>query len=159
MKHTYIFYLSLLISTNSIFSQINIPNNGPLRVVGPESIQIDANNGDVIEATYFIKNWSDDTIVIDQIVPECICVTPEVTSKQIPPNSIDSILLYLNTKHVPPGPYFKRTFVDYGPHTFELILQGNTKVIRPIYKKGQKPIIYTPENRPVQNTKNPNESH
>lgn len=150
--------MSLLISINSIYSQVNIPNDGPLRIVGPESIQMDANNGDVIEATFYIKNWSDDTILIDQIVPECICVTPELTTKQVAPNSIDSILLYLNTKHVPPGPYFKRTFVDYGPHTFELIIQGNIKVIRPIYKKGQKPIIYIPENRPVQNTKKPNES-
>jgi len=159
MKPSYVFGLSLLFLSTPIFAQVDIPNNGPLRIVGPESIKMDANNGDVIEATYFIKNWSDDTIIIDQIVPECICVTPEVNTKQVPPNSIDSILLYLNTKHVPPGPYFKRTFVDYGPHTFELILQGNIKVIRPIYKKGQKPVIYTPENRPVQNTKIPYENY
>ena len=159
MKRIFIFCLSLIAISTPLFSQVEIPNTGPLRIVGPGEISIDANNGDVIEATYFIKNWSDDTIIIDQIVPECICVTPEEPTKTVLPNSVDSILLYLNTKHVPPGPYFKRTFVDYGPHTFELILKGNTKVIRPIYKKGQKPIIYTPENRPIKNIQNPHETH
>lgn len=132
-------------------AQIRHQNMGSLRVIGKDTLTIDANNGDVVEALFAIKNFGEETLTISQIATECICTEYHYPEYGIKPGAVDTIRLFLQTKNIPPGPYFKRVFADYDEGSIELILQGNLKIIRPKYKPNEKPVIYKPKQIVVRN--------
>ena len=124
---------------------ISEDEQGSLRVIGSNKIQQDCNSGDVIEAVFPIANISMDTIYISQCVPDCVCTHYAYPEKGIPPGEIDTIFLFVMSKNVPPGPFYKRTIVDFNDGSMELIIEGNITVVRPIIKPGERPILYKPK--------------
>ncbi len=138
---------NLLIPSTS-FSQIPLiseDEQGSLRVIGNNKINQDCNSGDIIEAVFPISNISSDTIFISQCVPDCVCTQYAFPEKGIPPGATDTIFLFLMSKNVPPGPFYKRAIVDFNDGSMELIIEGNISVVRNIVKPGQRPIIYKPK--------------
>lgn len=132
-------------------AQIRHKNQGNLKVEGKDTLTVNANNGDIIEALFAIKNYGTETLTIAQIATECICFDYHYPESGIAPGATDTIRLFFKTKNVPPGPYFKRVFADYDEGSIELILQGNLKVIRPRYKPNEKTVIYRPKQIVVRN--------
>ncbi|MEC8692366.1 MAG: DUF1573 domain-containing protein [Bacteroidota bacterium] len=126
-------------------AQVMHVNEGNLRIKGSDTIRVNANSGDVIEAVFAIQNRSNDTLKIHQVVSQCICFQYAYPETGIAPGSVDSIRLFFMTKHVPPGPYFKRLFADYEGGSIEMIMEGMIKVMRPVYKRGEAPKIYKPK--------------
>lgn len=155
-----------LIATNLLFpsfsfSQIPLiaeDEQGSLRVIGSNKISQDCNSGDIIEAVFPISNISMDTIFISQCVPDCVCTHYAYPEKGIPPGEIDTIYLFLMSKNVPPGPFYKRAIVDFNDGSMELIIEGNINVVRNIIKPGQRPIIYKTKQIRVLNTPKKEES-
>ncbi len=147
----------LFVLAFQIHAQVQVNSNtGNLKVVGGTKIEQPlCYSGDIIEGVYTIQNTSStDTIYISQIVSDCICIQYAFNEKGIPPNSTDSIIIFFMTKNTPPGPFFKRIFVDYDDTNLELLMEGNIEVKRPIYKKGEKPQIYKPRQIRINNPKN-----
>jgi hypothetical protein len=136
------------------YAQIRHKNQGNLKVIGSDTIQVDANNGDVIEALFPVKNFGTEILTISQIATECICFDYHYPEQGIQPEATDTIRLFFKTKNVPPGPYFKRVFADYDEGSIELILEGNLKIIRPQYKPNEKTVIYKPKQIVVRNEDN-----
>ena len=126
-------------------AQVMHVNEGNLKIKGSDTIRINANSGDVIEAVFAVQNRSNDTIKVHQVVSQCICFQYAYPETRIAPGSVDSIRLFFMTKHVPPGPYFKRLFADYEGGSIEMIMEGMIKVARPVYKRGEAPKIYKPK--------------
>ncbi len=126
-------------------AQVMHVNEGNLRIKGSDTIRVNANSGDVIEAVFAVQNRSNDTLKIHQVVSQCICFQYAYPETGIAPGSVDSIRLFFMTKHVPPGPYFKRLFADYEGGSIEMIMEGMIKVMRPVYKRGEAPKIYKPK--------------
>jgi hypothetical protein len=155
-----IIFIITLIATNLLFPSLSysqIPliaedEQGSLRVIGSNKINQDCNSGDIIEAVFPISNISMDTIFISQCVPDCVCTHYAYPEKGIPPGEIDTIYLFLMSKNVPPGPFYKRAIVDFNDGSMELIIEGNINVVRNIVKPGQRPIIYKPKQIKVLNT-------
>lgn len=148
-----IFAACLVIASNltPCYAQIRHKNQGNLKVIGSDTIQVNANNGDIVEALFPVKNYGTETLTIAQIATECICFDYYYPEQGIPPGATDTIRLFFKTKNVPPGPYFKRVFADYDEGSIELILHGNIKIIRPQYKQGEKTVIYQPKQIVVRN--------
>jgi hypothetical protein len=161
-----IIFIITLIATNLLFPSLSysqIPliaedEQGSLRVIGSNKINQDCNSGDIIEAVFPISNISMDTIFISQCVPDCVCTHYAYPEKGIPPGEIDTIYLFLMSKNVPPGPFFKRAIVDFNDGSMELIIEGNINVVRNIVKPGQRPIIYKPKQIRVINNPKKEES-
>lgn len=159
-------FIITLIATNLLFPSLSysqIPliaedEQGSLRVIGSNKINQDCNSGDIIEAVFPISNISMDTIFISQCVPDCVCTHYAYPEKGIPPGEIDTIYLFLMSKNVPPGPYYKRAIVDFNDGSMELIIEGNINVVRNIVKPGQRPVIYKPKQIRVVNTPKKEES-
>ena len=126
-------------------AQVMHVNEGNLKIKGSDTIRINANSGDVIEAVFAVQNRSNDTLRIHQVVSQCICFQYAYPETGIAPGSVDSIRLFFMTKDVPPGPYFKRLFADYEGGSIEMIMEGMIKVVRPVYKRGEAPKIYKPK--------------
>jgi|1048.fasta_scaffold04616_2 hypothetical protein len=135
-----VFFLIL----NQTKAQLNSTSEGPLQVVGSNKLSAKLNSGDIFEAVFHIRNNSTETQYIAQVAPDCVCTQFAFPEKGIEAGATDSITLFLQSKNVPPGPFFKRAFVDYTEGSFELQLEGDLTVIRPKYKQGEKPIIYQP---------------
>jgi len=135
-----VFFLIL----NQTKAQLNSTSEGPLQVVGPNKLSAKLNSGDIFEAVFHIRNNSTETQYIAQVAPDCVCTQFAFPEKGIEAGATDSITLFLQSKNVPPGPFFKRAFVDYTEGSFELQLEGDLTVIRPKYKQGEKPVIYQP---------------
>jgi hypothetical protein len=135
-----VFFLIL----NQTKAQLNSTSEGPLQVVGPNKLSAKLNSGDIFEAVFHIRNNSTETQYIAQVAPDCVCTQFAYPEKGIEAGATDSITLFLQSKNVPPGPFFKRAFVDYTEGSFELQLEGDLTVIRPKYKQGEKPVIYQP---------------
>jgi len=150
---SYIFTILFFGSTSMLSAQIRHRNEGNLKIQGRDTIQVNANNGDIVEALFAVHNYGNQTLNIAQIATECICVDYHYPEKGIKPGTTDTIRLFFKTKNVPPGPYFKRVFADYEEGSIEMILQGNTKVIRPKYKPNEKTVIYKPKQIVVRNDK------
>jgi len=125
---------------------------GSLRVIGYNKINQNCNSGDIIEAVFPISNISMDTIYISQVVPDCVCTHYAFPEKGIPPGEIDTIYLFLMSKNVPPGAFYKRAIVDFNDGSMELIIEGNISIVRPIIKPGERPIIYKPKQIRVLNS-------
>ncbi len=132
-------------------AQIRHKNTGNLHVKGTDTLTVNANNGDIIEALFAVQNTGTEVMNIAQIATECICFDYHYPENGIQPGATDTIRLFLKTKNIPPGPYFKRVFADYDEGSIELILQGNIKIIRPKYKPNEKPEIYRPKQIIVRN--------
>jgi hypothetical protein len=135
-----VFFLIL----NQTKAQLSSTSEGPLQVVGPNKLSAKLNSGDIFEAVFHIRNNSTETQYIAQVAPDCVCTQFAFPEKGIEAGATDSITLFLQSKNVPPGPFFKRAFVDYTEGSFELQLEGDLMVIRPKYKQGEKPVIYQP---------------
>jgi hypothetical protein len=135
-----VFFLIL----NQTKAQLNSTSEGPLQVVGSNKLSAKLNSGDIFEAVFHIRNNSTETQYIAQVAPDCVCTQFAFPEKGIEAGATDSITLFLQSKNVPPGPFFKRAFVDYTEGSFELQLEGDLTVIRPKYKQGEKPLIYQP---------------
>jgi hypothetical protein len=135
-----VFFLIL----NQTKAQLNSTSEGPLQVVGSNKLSAKLNSGDIFEAVFHIRNNSTETQYIAQVAPDCVCTQFAFPEKGIEAGATDSITLFLQSKNVPPGPFFKRAFVDYTEGSFELQLEGDLTVIRPKYKQGEKPVIYQP---------------
>lgn len=150
-KITIAFCLVLTGNLTSVYAQIRHKNQGNLKVIGSDTIWVNANNSDVIEALFPVKNYSTEILTISQIATECICFDYHYPEQGIKPGATDTIRLFFKTKNVPPGPYFKRVFADYDEGSIELILQGTLKVIRPQYKPNEKNLIYRPKQIVVRN--------
>lgn len=135
-----VFFLIL----NQTKAQLSSTSEGPLQVVGPNKLSAKLNSGDIFEAVFHIRNNSAETQYIAQVAPDCVCTQFAFPEKGIEAGATDSITLFLQSKNVPPGPFFKRAFVDYTEGSFELQLEGDLTVIRPKYKQGEKPVIYQP---------------
>jgi hypothetical protein len=135
-----VFFLIL----NQTKAQLSSTSEGPLQVVGPNKLSAKLNSGDIFEAVFHIRNNSTETQYIAQVAPDCVCTQFAFPEKGIEAGATDSITLFLQSKNVPPGPFFKRAFVDYTEGSFELQLEGDLTVIRPKYKQGEKPLIYQP---------------
>jgi hypothetical protein len=135
-----VFFLIL----NQTKAQLSSTSEGPLQVVGPNKLSAKLNSGDIFEAVFHIRNNSTETQYIAQVAPDCVCTQFAYPEKGIEAGATDSITLFLQSKNVPPGPFFKRAFVDYTEGSFELQLEGDLTVIRPKYKQGEKPVIYQP---------------
>jgi hypothetical protein len=135
-----VFFLIL----NQTKAQLNSTSEGPLQVVGSNKLSAKLNSGDIFEAVFHIRNNSTETQYIAQVAPDCVCTQFAYPEKGIEAGATDSITLFLQSKNVPPGPFFKRAFVDYTEGSFELQLEGDLTVIRPKYKQGEKPVIYQP---------------
>jgi hypothetical protein len=135
-----VFFLIL----NQTKAQLNSTSEGPLQVVGSNKLSAKLNSGDIFEAVFHIRNNSTETQYIAQVAPDCVCTQFAYPEKGIEAGATDSITLFLQSKNVPPGPFFKRAFVDYTEGSFELQLEGDLTVIRPKYKQGEKPLIYQP---------------
>ncbi len=148
----FIFLINFL-AFNQSQAQIRHKNTGNLKVKGSDTITINANNGDVIEALFAVENTGTEILNIAQIATECICFDYHYPENGIQPGYTDTIRLFLKTKNIPPGPYFKRVFADYDEGSIEFILQGNIKIIRPKYKPNEKPEIYKPKQIVVRNDK------
>ena len=134
--------------TQSLQAQIPLiaeDEQGSLRVIGPNKIQQDCNSGDIIEAVFPVANISMDTMFISQCVPDCVCTHYAYPEKGIPPGEIDTIYLFVMSKNVPPGPFYKRTIVDFNDGSLELVIEGNISVVRPIVKPGERPMLYKPK--------------
>jgi hypothetical protein len=135
-----VFFLIL----NQTKAQLSSTSEGPLQVVGSNKLSAKLNSGDIFEAVFHIRNNSTETQYIAQVAPDCVCTQFAFPEKGIEAGATDSITLFLQSKNVPPGPFFKRAFVDYTEGSFELQLEGDLTVIRPKYKQGEKPVIYQP---------------
>ncbi len=141
-KHSSFLFFILLI--NQLSAQLTSDSEGPLQVVGANKLSAKLNSGDIFEAVFHIRNNSTETQYIAQVAPDCVCTQFAFPEKGIEAGATDSIILFLQSKNVPPGPFFKRAFVDYTEGSFELQLEGDITVIRPKYKQGEKPVIYQP---------------
>ncbi len=141
-KHSSFLFFILLI--NQLSAQLTSNSEGPLQVVGANKLSAKLNSGDIFEAVFHIRNNSTETQYIAQVAPDCVCTQFAFPEKGIEAGATDSIILFLQSKNVPPGPFFKRAFVDYTEGSFELQLEGDITVIRPKYKQGEKPVIYQP---------------
>ena len=145
MKIVRILFIGLFFISSSLFGQLTTINESGLKIVGSNKLDAKCNSGDIFEAVFYIQNTSTETQYIAQVAPDCVCTQFAFPENGIAPGTTDSITLFLQTKNVPPGPFFKRAFVDYTEGTFELNLEGDITVIRPKYKQGEKPIIYQPK--------------
>ena len=116
-----------------------------LQILDHDTITVNAVNGDMIEAVFYVKNnWLDDHIMA-QLQTDCHCVTP-IFPPVLKRNQIDSITLVINTNNIPPGPFLKQGYLESpDDQLIHLVVKGNITVIKPIVKQGQPPIIYKPK--------------
>jgi hypothetical protein len=155
---TFIFIIISLLSSQSkaqLIGELNNNNRGTLRVIGSNKITQNCNLGDIVEAVFHFENNSSDTVYISQVAPDCQCTHFVFPEKGVKPHSTDSITLFFMSQNTPPGPYFKRSIVDYDDMSFELLIEGNITIVRNIVRAGQKPIIYQKKQIRVHNTEIP----
>ena len=140
-----ILFLSILSFLITFSAKAQFPLSkakGNLIIYGTPTIKQDCNLGDIVEAVFYVKNISTDTVLIGQISPDCQCTHYLYPEKGIKPNSVDSITLFYMSGNTPPGPYFKKTIVDFDDTNLELNIEGNLTLVRNVIRKGQKPFIY-----------------
>lgn len=116
-----------------------------LQILNHDTITVNAVNGDMIEAVFYVKNnWLDDHIMA-QLQTDCHCVTP-IFPPVLKRNQLDSITLVINTNNIPPGPFLKQGYLESpDDQLIHLVVKGNITVVKPIVKQGQPPIIYKPK--------------
>ena len=143
----------LMFTLNPLLGQEK--NYKPVEVLGKTIVEVNANVGDMVEVVFQIRNNSLDDFHIAQIQTDCHCVEA-IFPKLVPRNTIDSIVVVLNTNNIPPGTFNKKAYLETpDDKVIELIIQGNIKVVRPIVKPGTKPIIYKPVHIRLNNSNGP----
>ena len=145
-------------SKAQLVGELNNNNRGTLRVLGSNKITQNCNLGDIVEAVFYFENNSSDTVYISQVAPDCQCTHFIFPEKGVKPRSTDSITLFFMSQNTPPGPYFKRTIVDYDDTSFELIIEGNIAIVRNVVRAGQKPVLYQKKQIRVHNSEIPQNS-
>lgn len=145
-----LFILSLGLSTTTVTCQvvksdIKGSREKSLSIIGKDTLLINANIGDQIEAVFVVENnWLDDHFIA-QVQTDCHCITALFPDK-INRLKTDSITVVLNTQNIPPGPFIKRAYLDTpDDDVIHLVIMGNLKLVRPIIKQGQPPQIYKPK--------------
>ena len=124
------FLLAFVFSSSTLLGQEK--NYKPVEVLGKTVVEVNANLGDMVEVVYLIRNNSLDDFYIAQVQTDCHCVEA-VFPKLVPRNTIDSIVVVLNTNNIPPGTFTKKAYLETpDDKVVELIIQGNIKVVRPI---------------------------
>ena len=147
------FLLAFVFSSITLLGQEK--NYKPVEVLGKTVVEVNANLGDMVEVVYLIRNNSLDDFYIAQVQTDCHCVEA-VFPKLVPRNTIDSIVVVLNTNNIPPGTFTKKAYLETpDDKVVELIIQGNIKVVRPIVKPGTKPVIYKPVHIRLNNSEGP----
>ena len=147
------FLLAFVFSSSTLLGQEK--NYKPVEVLGKTVVEVNANLGDMVEVVYLIRNNSLDDFYIAQVQTDCHCVEA-VFPKLVPRNTIDSIVVVLNTNNIPPGTFTKKAYLETpDDKVVELIIQGNIKVVRPLVKPGTKPIIYKPGHIRLNNSEGP----
>ncbi len=142
MKKYLIAALITLLSLNTLLAQQ--PLTKPVEILGSTVVEVNANVGDMVEVVFALRNNSLDDFYIAQIQTDCHCINA-VHPDMVKHLTTDSITVVLNTNNVPPGTFVKKAYLETPDNkVVELVLQGNLKVIKPITKAGQKPIIYKP---------------
>lgn len=86
------------------YAQIRHKNQGNLKVIGSDTILVNANNGDIIEALFPVKNYGTEILTISQIATECICFDYHYPEQGIQPGATDTIRLFLRRKMCLQGP-------------------------------------------------------
>lgn len=142
MKSVVVCLFSIIILPFAKGQLPTLTSRGNLIVYGTPTIKQDCNLGDIIEAVFYIKNISTDTVYIGQVSPDCQCTHYIYPQQGVKPNSVDSITLFYMSANTPPGPFFKRTIIDYDETSFELNIEGTLTLVRNIIRQGQKPFIY-----------------
>lgn len=141
-----------LISLHTLLAQQ--PLSKPVEILGSTVVEVNANVGDMVEVVYTVRNNSLDDFYIAQIQTDCHCIHA-VFPEMVKHLTTDSITVVLNTNNVPPGTFVKKAYLETPDNkVIELVLQGNLKVIKPIVKAGQKPIIYKPVHIRLHNKQN-----
>ena len=145
-----LFILSLGLFTTTVTCQvvksdIKGSREKSLTIIGKDTLLINANIGDQIEAVFVVENnWLDDHFIA-QVQTDCHCITalfPEKISRL----KTDTITVILNTQNIPPGPFIKRAYLDTpDDDVIHLVIMGNLKLVRPVIKQGQPPQIYKPK--------------
>lgn len=107
-----------------------------------QSLHVDVNQGDTVEATFYFKNTSLEMLYISQVAPDCQCTAAQYPEEGLAPGQSDSITLYYFSKNTPPGPFRKTAMVDLATGSYQLVMEGNCSIIRPIIKQGQRPQLY-----------------
>lgn len=152
MKKYVIAALITLLSLNTLLAQQ--PLTKPVEILGSTVVEVNANVGDMVEVVFALRNNSLDDFYIAQIQTDCHCINA-VHPDMVKHLTTDSITVVLNTNNVPPGTFVKKAYLETPDNkVVELVLQGNLKVIKPITKAGQKPIIYTPVHVRLHNKQN-----
>jgi hypothetical protein len=145
--------VSAMFSASTLFGQEK--NYKPVEVLGKTIVEVNANLGDMVEVVFKIRNNSLDDYHIAQVQTDCHCVEA-IFPKLVPRNTIDSIVVVLNTNNIPPGTFNRKAYLETpDDKVVELIIQGNIKVVRPIVKPGTKPIIYKPVHIRLNNSEGP----
>ena len=98
------FLLACMLSTSTLLGQEK--NYKPVEVLGKTVVEVNANLGDMVEVVYLIRNNSLDDFYIAQVQTDCHCVEA-LFPKLVPRNTIDSIVVVLNTNNIPPGTFTK----------------------------------------------------
>jgi hypothetical protein len=133
-----------IILVNCFAVRAQQPLDKPVEVLGPTVVEVNANVGDMVEVVFAVRNNSLDEFYIAQIQTDCHCVSA-VYPPIVKHLSTDSVTVVLNTNNVPPGTFVKKAYLETPDNkVIELVLQGNLKVVKPIVKTGQRPIIYKP---------------
>ena len=152
MKKYLIAALITLLSLNTLLAQQ--PLTKPVEILGSTVVEVNANVGDMVEVVFALRNNSLDDFYIAQIQTDCHCINA-VHPDMVKHLTTDSITVVLNTNNVPPGTFVKKAYLETPDNkVVELVLQGNLKVIKPITKAGQKPIIYKPVHVRLHNKQN-----
>lgn len=152
MKKYLIAALITLLSLNTLLAQQ--PLTKPVEILGSTVVEVHANVGDMVEVVFALRNNSLDDFYIAQIQTDCHCINA-VHPEMVKHLTTDSITVVLNTNNVPPGTFVKKAYLETPDNkVVELVLQGNLKVIKPITKAGQKPIIYKPVHVRLHNKQN-----
>ncbi len=143
-----LFLLNLLPITGEcqvVKSDLKGSKEKSLTIIGKDTLVINANIGDQIEAVFLVENnWLDDHFIA-QVQTDCHCITALFPEK-INRLKTDSITVLLNTQNIPPGPFIKRAYLETpDDEVIHLVIMGNLKLIRPIIKQGQPPQIYKPK--------------
>jgi hypothetical protein len=138
-------FSTLTVHCQVVKSDIRGSKEKSLTIIGKDTLLINANIGDQIEAVFVVENnWLDDHFIA-QVQTDCHCITALFPEK-INRLKTDSITVVLNTQNIPPGPFIKRAYLETpDDDVIHLVIMGNLKLVRPVIKQGQPPQIYKPK--------------
>lgn len=111
-KRNILFGISLCITI--LFVKCNKPKKGPIISLDRDTVSFSASRGQIIKASFTIKNLGDDTLHIKNINTDCGCTTVKFPEKLILP--LDSSLVMVNYD----------TKSDFGDTRKTIVIETNT---------------------------------